>query len=75
MATDPLPEEVILTVFKEGLQTEVAQMEVFWARPSSFKRAVDVEWNTKLKVKSLRLNLVLERKPIGQCHTERSQLC
>ena len=42
MQLDPLPEEVRVTIFMEGLRTGVARTEGFRAHPSTFEEAVDI---------------------------------
>ena len=41
----PLPEEVRVTIFMEGLRTRVARTEVFRVHPSTFEETVDIELN------------------------------
>ena len=47
MQLDPLPEEVRVTIFMEGLRTGVARTEVFRVHPSTFEEAVDIALNAE----------------------------
>ncbi|KAG3234371.1 hypothetical protein PI124_g20571 [Phytophthora idaei] len=53
-AADPLPEEVTLTVFMEGLRTSEARTEVFRVHPPSFEEAVSVALNVEHNFRSAR---------------------
>jgi retrotransposon gag protein len=57
MASSPLPEEVTVTVFMEGLRTGTARTEVFRVHPTSFEEAVKVALNAEHNFKSARLGL------------------
>ena len=45
MLLGPLPEEVRVATFTEGLRTGVARAEVFRVHPSTFEDAVDIALN------------------------------
>ena len=50
MQLDPLPEEVRVTIFMEGLRTGVARTEVFRVHPSTFEDAVDIALNAEFNL-------------------------
>ena len=52
---DPLPEVVCVTVFMEGLRTDVARTEVFRVHQSTFDEAVNVALNAEFNFKAARL--------------------
>ena len=54
MHLDPLPEMVYVTVFMEGLCTDVAQSEVLRVHPTSNEAAVDVELDADFNFKVAR---------------------
>ena len=54
MQLDPLPEEVRVTIFMEGLRTRVARTEVFRVHPSTFEEAVDISLNAEFNFKAAR---------------------
>ena len=54
MQLDPLPEEVRVTIFMEGLRTGVARTEVFRVHPSTFEEAVDIALNAEFNFKAAR---------------------
>ena len=43
-----------MTIFMEGIRTEVARTEVFRVHPSTYKEAVDVALNAELHFKAAR---------------------
>ena len=55
MHSDPLPEAVHVTIFMEGLRTDIARTEVFRFHPSTFEEAVRIALNTEHNFKSARL--------------------
>ena len=54
MQLDPLPEEVRVTIFMEGLRTRVARTDFFCLHPSTFEEAVDIALNAELIFKAAR---------------------
>ena len=54
MQLDTLPEEVLVTIFMEGLRTRVARTEMFRVHPSTFEEAVDIELIAKFNFKASR---------------------
>ena len=54
MQLDTLPEEVLVTIFMEGLRTRVARTEMFRVHPSTFEEAVDIELIAKFNFKATR---------------------
>ena len=54
MQLDPLPEEVRVNIFMEGLRTGVARTEVFCVHPSTFEEAVDITLNAEYDSKAAR---------------------
>uniref|UniRef100_M4BTX0 Uncharacterized protein n=1 Tax=Hyaloperonospora arabidopsidis (strain Emoy2) TaxID=559515 RepID=M4BTX0_HYAAE len=55
MQSDPLPEEVHVTIFMEGLRTGIARAEVFRVHPSTFEEAVRIALDAEHNFKSARL--------------------
>ena len=53
MQLDPLPEEVRVNIFVEGLRTGVARTEVFRVHLSTFEEAVDIALNAEFISKRL----------------------
>ena len=51
---DPLPEEVRVTLFMEGIRTGVARTEVFRVHPSTVEEAVDTALNAEFNFKVAR---------------------
>uniref|UniRef100_A0AAV1UTS9 Uncharacterized protein n=1 Tax=Peronospora matthiolae TaxID=2874970 RepID=A0AAV1UTS9_9STRA len=54
MQLDPLPEQVRVTVFMEGLRTGIARTEVFRYHPSTFEEAVDISLHAEFNFKAAR---------------------
>uniref|UniRef100_A0AAV1TZI5 CCHC-type domain-containing protein n=1 Tax=Peronospora matthiolae TaxID=2874970 RepID=A0AAV1TZI5_9STRA len=54
MQLDPLPEQVRVTIFMEGLRTGIARTEVFRVHPSTFEEAVDIALNAEFNFKAAR---------------------
>ena len=54
MQLDPLPEEVRVTIFMEGLRTGVARTEVYRVHPSTFEEAVGIALNAEFNFKAAR---------------------
>ena len=54
MLLGPLPEEVRVATFTEGLRTGVARAEVFRVHPSTFEEAVDITLNAEYNSKAAR---------------------
>ena len=54
MQLDPLPEEVRVNIFMEGLRTGVARTEVFRVHLSTFEEAVDIALNAEFNFKAAR---------------------
>ena len=54
MQQDPLPEEVRVTIFMEGLRSGVARMKVFRVHPQTFEEAVDIALNAEFNFKAAR---------------------
>ena len=54
MQLDPLPEEVRVNIFMEGLRTGVARTEVFRVHLSTFEEAVDIALNAGFNIKAAR---------------------
>ena len=51
---NPLAEEVKVTIFMEGIRTEVARTEVIRVHPSTYEEAVDVALSAELHFKASR---------------------
>ena len=54
MQLDPLPGEICITIFMEGLRTVVAQTEVLRVHPLTFEEAVDIALNAEFNFKAAR---------------------
>ena len=70
MPLKPLPEEVRVTIFMEGLRTGVARTEVFCVQPSTFEEAVEIALNAEFNFKAARygIYMVITRAPLmGLC--------
>ena len=52
MQLDPLPEDVRVTIFVEGICTGVARTEVFRVHPFTFEDAVDIALNAEFNFKA-----------------------
>ena len=55
MQSDPLPEAVHVTIFMEGLRTDIARTEVFRVHPSTFEEAVRIALSAEHNFKLARL--------------------
>ena len=54
MQLNLLAEVVQVTIFMEGLHTEVSTTEVFRVHPSTFEEAVDIALNAEFNFKAAR---------------------
>ena len=52
MQLGPLPEDVRVDLFMEGLRNEVARTKVFHVHPSTFEEAVDIALNAEFNSKA-----------------------
>lgn len=77
MQLAPLPEEVLVTIFMEGLRTGVARTEVFRVHPPTFEEAVDIALNAESNFKAARYGSHGQHltpydgpEPMELCHAE-----
>ena len=54
MQLNPLPEEVCVIIFMEGLQNSVARTEVFRVHPTTYETAVEIALNDEHNFKTAR---------------------